>query len=142
MEGEGRGASQSAPAWIGAAKASFPTCRGERGGREEDEDHTDDGLLRAALDAMEEHPDANCAGEAVQYLFRLSCNIAGRRTSCDTAGSGWKTRRIWHTLGRRPGGTLAMDAMGWEDAADGSSRVLPEGRRIGTRERCGPCRIG
>ena len=125
---------ESAPAWMGTAKTSFPTvAEVNEEGEEEDEDHTDDGLLRAALDAMEEHPDANCAGEAVQYLFRLSCNIAEspdelryRRVRMENKAY------LAHAVGV-PGGTLAMDAMGWEDAADGSSRVLPEGRRIGTR---------
>ena len=125
---------ESAPAWMGTAKTSFPTvAEVNEEGEEEDEDHTDDGLLRAALDAREEHPDANCAGEAVQYLFRLSCNIAEspdelryRRVRMENKAY------LAHAVGV-PGGTLAMDAMGWEDAADGSSRVLPEGRCIGTR---------
>ena len=125
---------ESAPAWMGTAKTSFPTvAEANEEDEDEDEDTTDDGLLRAALDAMEEHPDANRAGEAVQYLFRLSCNVAEspdepryRRVRMENKAY------LAHAVGV-PGGTLAMDAMGWEDAADGSSRVLPEGRRIGMR---------
>ena len=96
-------------------------------------DSTDEALLRVALDEMETHPDVSAAGEAIRYLYRLSCNVADspeeprfRRLRVDNRAY------VNHALGVR-GGTLAMEALGWRVSEDGSACVLSESRGIGER---------
>ena len=88
---------------------------------------------------MEEHPDANCAGEAVQYLFRLSCNIAESPDELRCRLVGMENKAcLAHAVSS--GGTLAMDAMGWKTRTGPLAFYRREG--ASERERCGPCRIG
>jgi hypothetical protein len=117
-----------APAWMREAKLDFPAldADGER-------DSTDEALLRVALDEMETHPDVSAAGEAIRYLYRLSCNVADspeeprfRRLRVDNRAY------VNHALGVR-GGTLAMEALGWRVSEDGSACVLSASRGIGER---------
>ena len=117
-----------APAWMREAKLDFPAldADGER-------DSTDEALLRVALDEMETHPDVSAAGEAIRYLYRLSCNVADspeeprfRRLRVDNRAY------VNHALGVR-GGTLAMEALGWRVSEDGSACVLSGSRGIGER---------
>ena len=115
-----------APAWMREAKLDFPAldADGER-------DSTDEALLRVALDEMETHPEVSAAGEAIRYLYRLSCNVADspeeprfRRLRVDNRAY------VNHALGVR-GGTLAMEALGWRVSEDGSACVLSASRGIG-----------
>ena len=117
-----------APAWMREAKLDFPAldADGER-------DSTDEALLRVALDEMETHPEVSAAGEAIRYLYRLSCNVADspeeprfRRLRVDNRAY------VNHALGVR-GGTLAMEALGWRVSEDGSACVLSASRGIGER---------
>ena len=100
-----------APAWMREAKLEFPALDADEPDRAQDS--TDEALLRVALDEMETHPDVSAAGEAIRYLYRLSCNVAEspkeprfRRLRVDN------TAYVNHALGVR-GGTLAMEALGW-----------------------------
>ena len=117
-----------APAWMREAKLDFPAldADGER-------DSTDEALLRVALDEMETHPEVSAAGEAIRYLYRLSCNVADspeeprfRRLRVDNRAY------VNHALGVR-GGTLAMEALGWRVSEDGSACVLSASRGVGER---------
>jgi hypothetical protein len=123
---------EDTPAWMRAAKFEFPALEND-----EDEtiarDATDDALLRVALDEMETHPDVSAAGEAIRYLYRISCNIADspeearfRRLRVDNRAY------VSHALGVR-GGALAMEALGWTITKDGSLCVLHQSRGIGER---------
>ena len=118
-----------APAWMRAAKLEFPAVDGDDadGAR----DSTDEALLRVALDEMETHPDVSAAGEAIRYLYRLSCNVAEspeelrfRRLRVDNRAY------VNHALGVR-GGALAMEALGWRVSEDGSACVLSASRGVG-----------
>ena len=120
-----------APPWMREAKLEFPAIVADDadGAR----DSTDEALLRVALDEMETHPDVSAAGEAIRYLYRLSCNVADspeeprfRRLRVDNRAY------VNHALGVR-GGTLAMEALGWRVSEDGSACVLSESRGIGER---------
>lgn len=118
-----------APAWMREAKLEFPALDADEPDRAQDS--TDEALLRVALDEMETHPDVSAAGEAIRYLYRLSCNVAEspkeprfRRLRVDN------TAYVNHALGVR-GGTLAMEALGWRVSEDGSACVLSASRGIG-----------
>ena len=118
-----------APAWMREAKLEFPALDADE--PDGAQDSTDEALLRVALDEMETHPDVSAAGEAIRYLYRLSCNVAEspkeprfRRLRVDN------TAYVNHALGVR-GGTLAMEALGWRVSEDGSACVLSASRRIG-----------
>lgn len=118
-----------APAWMREAKLEFPALDADE--PDAAQDSTDEALLRVALDEMETHPDVSAAGEAIRYLYRLSCNVAEspeeprfRRLRVDNKAY------INHALGVR-GGTLAMEALGWRVSEDGSACVLSASRGIG-----------
>lgn len=118
-----------APAWMREAKLEFPALDADE--PDAAQDSTDEALLRVALDEMETHPDVSAAGEAIRYLYRLSCNVAEspkeprfRRLRVDN------TAYVNHALGVR-GGTLAMEALGWRVSEDGSACVLSASRGIG-----------
>ena len=118
-----------APAWMRAAKLEFPAVDGDDVGGARDS--TDEALLRVALDEMETHPDVSAAGEAIRYLYRLSCNVAEspeelrfRRLRVDNRAY------VNHALGVR-GGALAMEALGWRVSEDGSACVLSASRGVG-----------
>ena len=118
-----------APAWMREAKLEFPALVADE--PDGAQDSTDEALLRVALDEMETHPDVSAAGEAIRYLYRLSCNVAEspkeprfRRLRVDN------TAYVNHALGVR-GGTLAMEALGWRVSEDGSACVLSASRGIG-----------
>lgn len=118
-----------APAWMREAKLEFPALDADE--PDGAKDSTDEALLRVALDEMETHPDVSAAGEAIRYLYRLSCNVAEspkeprfRRLRVDN------TAYVNHALGVR-GGTLAMEALGWRVSEDGSACVLSASRGIG-----------
>lgn len=118
-----------APAWMREAKLEFPALVADE--PDGAQDSTDEALLRVALDEMETHPDVSAAGEAIRYLYRLSCNVAEspkeprfRRLRVDN------TAYVNHALGVR-GGTLAMEALGWRESEDGSACVLSASRGIG-----------
>ena len=118
-----------APPWMREAKLEFPAIVADDadGAR----DSTDEALLRVALDEMETHPDVSSAGEAIRYLYRLSCNVAEfpeeprfRRLRVDNRAY------VNHALGVQ-GGVLAMEALGWRVSEDGSACVLSASREIG-----------
>ena len=121
----------TAPAWMKTAKLEFPSVA------EDDEtasrsDTTDLALLRVALDTMETHPDINFAGEAIRYVYRIACNVANapdekrfRKLRVDNRAY------VTHAV-RIRGGTLAMEALGWQLSDDGSVCALPDSRVIGT----------
>lgn len=118
-----------APAWMREAKLEFPALDADE--PDAAHDSTDEALLRVALDEMETHPDVSAAGEAIRYLYRLSCNVAEspeeprfRRLRVDNKAY------VNHALGVR-GGTLAMEALGWRVSEDGSACVLSASRGIG-----------
>jgi len=118
-----------APAWMREAKLEFPALDADE--PDAAQDSTDEALLRVALDEMETHPDVSAAGEAIRYLYRLSCNVAEspeeprfRRLRVDNKAY------VNHALGVR-GGTLAMEALGWRVSEDGSACVLSASRGIG-----------
>lgn len=118
-----------APAWMREAKLEFPALDADE--PDAAQGSTDEALLRVALDEMETHPDVSAAGEAIRYLYRLSCNVAEspkeprfRRLRVDN------TAYVNHALGVR-GGTLAMEALGWRVSEDGSACVLSASRGIG-----------
>lgn len=118
-----------APAWMREAKLEFPALDADE--PDGAKDSTDEALLRVALDEMESHPDVSAAGEAIRYLYRLSCNVAESpkeprfcRLRVDN------TAYVNHALGVR-GGTLAMEALGWRVSEDGSACVLSASREIG-----------
>eukprot|EP00227_Mantoniella_beaufortii_P009930 CAMPEP_0197580886 /NCGR_PEP_ID=MMETSP1326-20131121/4573_1 /TAXON_ID=1155430 /ORGANISM="Genus nov. species nov., Strain RCC2288" /LENGTH=423 /DNA_ID=CAMNT_0043144713 /DNA_START=96 /DNA_END=1367 /DNA_ORIENTATION=+ len=137
-----------APPWMAVAKSYFPAISnpgggeindgeagGEEGGVEGDAgdgaaDAVDAQLLRVALQTMREHPDITQAGEAVRYLYRLTCNIVDqpeevryRRLRVDNRAY------VAHVLGVR-GASLGMEALGWRESPDGSICVLPDAVRI------------
>ena len=118
-----------APVWMREAKLEFPALDADE--PDAAQGSTDEALLRVALDEMETHPDVSAAGEAIRYLYRLSCNVAEspkeprfRRLRVDN------TAYVNHALGVR-GGTLAMEALGWRVSEDGSACVLSASRGIG-----------